>query len=216
MTRPPCQVSERWLRHADEASGSREPFRSITLFPGEMSRRPWKSSTSFMRRPGVMVLYFLHQVVSRSFDPFAPVWLFLVGYLQVYVFQAISFHDWAVDVRGRELVAAANFRSFWALAWFLLVYQLGPARMAARILPRPPRNWSPLLAAVVSPPLIVWGLFCANMFVSGDAPTLETFYQRRSALPLIPVRDAGCGRDARDHRPDGGRPCVRCFLRPGS
>ena len=84
---------------------------------------------------GLIVLYFLHQVVTRKFDPFAPVWLFLVGYLQVYVLQALSFHDWAVEVRGKELVTAANFRSFWALLWFLFVYQLGPARIAARVLP---------------------------------------------------------------------------------
>ena len=95
----------------------------------------------------------------------------------MYVLQAISFHEWAVEVRGKELVAAANFRAFWALLWFLLVYQLGPARMAARILPRPPRNWSPLLAGVICPPLIVWGLFCANMFVSGDAPTARILLQ---------------------------------------
>ena len=99
---------------------------------------------------GVMVLYFLHQVVSRKFDPFAPVWLFLVGYLQMYVLQALSFHDWAVEVRGKELVTAANFRSFWALLWFLLGL---PARSRAN---RPPgscrsrqRGWSPLLPAVV-------------------------------------------------------------------
>ena len=34
---------------------------------------------------GLIVLYLVLQVVTRSFDPFAPVWLFLVGYLQVYV-----------------------------------------------------------------------------------------------------------------------------------
>ena len=28
---------------------------------------------------GLMVLYFVHQLVTRKFDPFAPVWLFLVG-----------------------------------------------------------------------------------------------------------------------------------------
>ena len=119
---------------------------------------------------GVIVLYFLHQVVARRFDAFAPVWLFLVGYLQLYVLQALSFHDWAVEVRGKDLVTAANFRSFWALLWFLLVYQLVPARMAARVLPAPPRRWLPLLPAVICPPLIVWGLFCANMFVAGEPP----------------------------------------------
>ena len=118
----------------------------------------------------VVVLYFLFQVIFRKFDPFAPVWLFLVGYLQMYVIQALSFHDWAVEVRSKDLVIAANFRSFWALLWFLFVYQLVPTRIIARALPRPPVRWSALLPAVIGPPLIVWGLFCANMFVSGEVP----------------------------------------------
>ena len=118
----------------------------------------------------VIVLYFIHQAVSGRFDPFAPIWLFLIGYLQVYVLQAVSFHSWAIGVRGQELVSAANFRSFWALIWFLLVYQFGPAPAAARILPYPPRNWSPLFVAIISPPLILWGLYCANMLMSGELP----------------------------------------------
>jgi hypothetical protein len=135
---------------------------------------------------GLMVLYFLHQVITRRFDPFAPVWLFLLGYLQVYVLQALSYHDWAVEARGLDLVTAANFRSFWALLWFLLVYQLAPARIAAGALPRPPARWSPLLPAVICPPLIVWGLFCANMFVEGDAPTVESFSSEEALFRSFP------------------------------
>ena len=152
------------------------------LFPGEMSGRSWKSIYFIYATAGLMVLYFLHQVVTRRFDPFAPVWLFLVGYLQVYVIQALSFHEWAVEVRGKDLVAAANFRSFWALLWFLLVYQLGPARIAARVLPSPPRRWSPLLPGVICPPLIIWGLFCANMFVSGRRSRRSRTYSSEEAL----------------------------------
>jgi hypothetical protein len=135
---------------------------------------------------GLMALYFIHQVATRSFDPFAPVWLFLIGYLQLYVLQAISFHEWAVEVRGKELVAAANFRSFWALLWFLFVYECSPTRLAARTLPGPPRNWSPLLPVMVCPPLIVWGLFCANMFVSGEAPTLDTYTSEEALVRSFP------------------------------
>ena len=47
---------------------------------------------------------------------------------QSYVIQAISYHEWAVGVRGKELVAAANCRALWALVWFLAVYQLGLGR----------------------------------------------------------------------------------------
>jgi hypothetical protein len=135
---------------------------------------------------GLVSLYFIHQVVSGRFDPFAPVWLFLIGYVQVYVFQAISFHEWAVEVRGRELVATASVRSCWALLWFLVVYQFAPGRTFARILPRPPQNWSPLLAGVVCPPLIIWGLFCANMFISGDAPTLDTYTGEEALFRSFP------------------------------
>lgn len=61
----------------------------------------------------VIVVYFLAHAITKKFDPFAPVWLYLVGYLQVYVIQAINYHDWAVSVRGKELVAAANWRALW-------------------------------------------------------------------------------------------------------
>ena len=80
---------------------------------------------------------------SRRFDPFAPIWLFLVGYIQIYVVQAINYHAWAVSARGKDLVAAADWRALWALALVPLVYHLGPGRGIAPVLPRPPRRWSP-------------------------------------------------------------------------
>jgi hypothetical protein len=114
---------------------------------------------------GVIVAYFAAHVVARRFDPFAPTWLFFVGYTQIYVIQAIRYHDWGVSVRGRDLVAAADWRALWALLWFLLVYHLCPGRTISRILPRPPRNWSSGLVAVVSPFLVLWGLFCAAVVI---------------------------------------------------
>ena len=65
-------------------------------------------------------------VSRREFDPFAPTWLFLVGYLQVYVIQAIHYHEWGVASGARSLVAAADWRALWALLWFLAVYHLAP------------------------------------------------------------------------------------------
>ncbi len=44
----------------------------------------------------VAFLYFAVAVARRRFDPFAPVWLFLIGYVQVYVVQAISYHEYAI------------------------------------------------------------------------------------------------------------------------
>jgi hypothetical protein len=116
---------------------------------------------------GVIVVYFVAQVVSRKFDPFAPIWLFLAGYTQVYIVQAISYHDWAIGVRGKELVAAANFRALWAILWFIFVYHLGIAKLLARMLPAPPRRWSTAAVAAISPVLIVWGIFCAGLVIFG-------------------------------------------------
>ncbi len=121
----------------------------------------------------LILLYFLVQVARRQFDAFAPVWLFLVGYGQVYVVQAISYHDWAIGARGKELVAAANLRALWAIAWFLLVYALGIGRRVAAVLPAPPRSWPPLAVGLFSPPLVLWGLYCSGLFMSGGFQSTE-------------------------------------------
>ncbi len=120
---------------------------------------------------GVVVTYFLVQCLSRRLDPFAPVWLFLVGYTQLYVVQSLSYHTWAVGVRGAEVVAATNWRALWALCWFLAVYHLNPGRLLAAALPRPPRAWSPLVVAGLAPPLILWGLFCSSMHMRAGYET---------------------------------------------
>ncbi|MDR3634986.1 MAG: hypothetical protein P4L84_14370 [Isosphaeraceae bacterium] len=104
-------------------------------------------------------------IFRKSFDPFAPHWLFLAGYLQVYVVQAISYRDYALRVRGSDLVAAANLRALWALLWFLLVYFSAVGRWLAARLPRPPKGWSTSAVSVVSPVLILWGLFCAGLML---------------------------------------------------
>ncbi len=113
--------------------------------------------------------YFVHQVVTGKFDPFAPVWLFLVGFVQVYVIQALSYHDWAMALRGKELVTEANFRSFWALWLFLCVYNLPLGKLIARILPAAPSTWSPKVVAVICPPLAIWGLICAGVTMGSSA-----------------------------------------------
>ena len=58
---------------------------------------------------GIILVYFLVNVVVRKFDPFAPVWLFLVGYVQVYIIQAVSYREWALRVRGQELGGGGQF-----------------------------------------------------------------------------------------------------------
>ncbi len=135
----------------------------------------------------VIVLYFFAHVIKGKFDPFAPVWLFLVGYIQPYIVQATSYHEWAIGLRGKELVAAANFQALWALVWFLLVYQLGIGRKLASWLPQPPRRWSAVHVAVISPPLIVWGLFCAGMLArgGGDDETMSAEVSLIHAFPFV-------------------------------
>src|SRR5262245_56124640 len=108
----------------------------------------------------LIVTLVLSQAMRRSFDPFAPIWLVLVGYLQVYVVQAISYREWAIRVRGDELVTRANARALWALAWFLVVYYCGIGRWIASLLPRPPVRWSSSLITGSSAAMILWGLLC--------------------------------------------------------
>jgi hypothetical protein len=115
----------------------------------------------------VILAYFLAHVASRRVDPFAPIWLFLVGYAQVYVVMPFLYHDWAVGVRGKDLVANASLRAFWALLLLLGVYHLAAGRRIARMLPQPPRSWSPLAVALISPLLILWGLYCAGLLMGG-------------------------------------------------
>jgi hypothetical protein len=134
----------------------------------------------------VILAYFLAQVVARRMDPFAPVWLFLVGYFQIYVIQAIRYHDWAVEVRGTELVEAANWRALWALLWFLAVYHLGVGHRVAAVLPRPPERWSAFWVALLSPGLILWGLFCAGMLIRNGADATETISAEESLFRSFP------------------------------
>ena len=163
---------------------------------------------------GVILVYFLAHVVARKFDPFAPVWLFLVGYVQVYVIQALSYHEWALDVRGKDLVTAANFRALWAVLWFLAVYHSrGSAGGSPRRCPgrraagrRPGRRH-------LAPPLVLWGLFCAGVMIKGGLQAAGDDLGRGSAAPLVPVRDDGRG-DPADR--DGPVPVrVPAALPPG-
>jgi hypothetical protein len=109
-------------------------------------------------------LIFVH-IIRRRFDPFAPVWLFLLGYAQVYVVQPITYRNWAISVRGVDLVTAAGFRALWALVWFLLIYYSGVGPWIARKLRRPPGGWSDGTVALLTPPLILWGVIAAGFVI---------------------------------------------------
>ena len=135
---------------------------------------------------GIILLYFLIEVLKRRFDPFAPIWLFLVGWVQIYVIQALAYHDWAMDVRGKDLVTAANVRALWALVWFLMVYHLGIGGRIAPALPQPPRGWSPTLVAVICPFLIIWGLYCAGAVIRSGAQESEVMSPEQSLFRSFP------------------------------
>ena len=119
----------------------------------------------------VIVAFFLLEVVRKKFDPFAPVWLFLTGYVQVYIIQAISYHEYALRVRGLEVTTTANVRALWAVCWFLFVYSLPVGRLVAARLPRAPAAWSPAVIAGLTPILVVWGL--AGAFLVSYDPTRQ-------------------------------------------
>ena len=123
---------------------------------------------------GLMAATFLLSLVTRKFDPFAPIWLFFVGYFQVYVIQAIILREWAIGVRGIDLVTAANFRAFWAILWFLAVYYSGIGKLVCKLFPSPPKAWSAGAVSIISPPLFVWGLFCAYMIASQNWATEDS------------------------------------------
>jgi hypothetical protein len=99
------------------------------------------------------------------FDPFAPVWLFLIGYFQVYVIQALSYRDWAVSVHGEQIVESANWRAFWAILVFLAVYAWGPGRWVSGKVPRAPFHWSMPTLSVVVPCMLTWGFFCSVVMI---------------------------------------------------
>lgn len=110
---------------------------------------------------GLIVGTFLFKVIRRRFDPFEPLWLFCAGYTQVYVVQALSYHDWAVGLHGRELIHDANLRAFWALCWFMLIYHAPFGAILARISPSAPRSWSIPMVLGLTPILIFAGLVAA-------------------------------------------------------
>jgi hypothetical protein len=109
---------------------------------------------------GLIALVLAIGAVRKSFDPFAPVWLFLVGYFHVYVIQPISLREWALTVRGADVVTEANFRALWALPWFLAVYYSGIGKAVASRLPRPPGAWSVGAVLLSCPVLLAWGFYC--------------------------------------------------------
>jgi hypothetical protein len=105
----------------------------------------------------------LANVFRKGFDPFAPIWLFVIGYAQVYVLQMLTYRDWALRVHGDEVVYWANIRALWAIVWFLLVYYSGLGRRLARRLTRPPAHWSTATVGTIAPFMLLWGLMCAGL-----------------------------------------------------
>ncbi len=111
----------------------------------------------------IIVGLVLSRAFRPGFDPFEPLWIFLTGYFQLYVVQALVYHDYAMRVRGVELVTAGNSRALWGLLWFLAVYHCGLGKWLAARLPAAPRTWSTGLVLAATPVMIAWGLLCAGL-----------------------------------------------------
>ena len=134
----------------------------------------------------IIIGFFLSDLLRGKFDPFAPVWLFLVGFAHVYILQALSYREYALRTRGQVLVTEANIRALWALALFLFMYLSPIGRTIASYLPRAPAVWSTPLALGLSPLFIGWGLFCALIFMQlGDAES--SFYEEPGYLVRFPI-----------------------------
>jgi hypothetical protein len=133
----------------------------------------------------VILLIILISILRRGFDPFAPIWLFLISFAQVYVVQAISYRDWAIEARGAELVAEANLRSLWALALFLAVYYSRLPRWLASKLPSAPRSWSAGTVGLLSPFLVVWGILCAGITLNTTEMSGEENLLRQFPLVML-------------------------------
>jgi hypothetical protein len=132
----------------------------------------------------VIVALVASQLLRKGFDPFAPVWLFLAGYTQVYVVQAISYREYALRVRGQELVTQANFRALWALVWFLLVYYSGLGKRVAARLPKAPAYWSAGVITTVAPFMFLWGLICSGVALR---TATADFTQEENLLRQFPI-----------------------------
>ena len=98
------------------------------------------------------------------------------------------------------------------------------ARLSARdrqdgwpaCLPDPPRGWSPAVVAALSPPLILWGLFCAGMVIRSGVDSQEAVSAEGYAAALVPVRDDGRGGAADRDGPNDPLVPARSSCRPGS
>lgn len=156
---------------------------------------------------GIIVALVAWNVARKGFDPFSPHWLFLAGYFQIYVIQALSYREYALRARGVELVTEANLRALWALGWFLLVYYSGLGRRIAAKLPAAPTAWSPALVTVAAPPLILWGLVCAGVALRAEnaTPEVNLLHQFPIMMLLAGVLMLVTGR-----QPDHPRPMLTC------
>ncbi len=149
----------------------------------------------------------LSQVFRKSFDPFAPLWLFLIGYFQIYVIQAISYREYSVRVRGLDLVTQANGRVLWALLWFLLVYHCKLGRMLASKLPKAPTHWSPGIVGAISPPMIAWGLICSGVLMAQSQESVSAQENILRQFPIL-MMIAGVLLIVTGRQPDRPRPAM--------
>ncbi|SIN91786.1 hypothetical protein SAMN05444166_1605 [Singulisphaera sp. GP187] len=153
----------------------------------------------------LIIAVFLVHVISRKFDPFAPIWMFLVGYVQIYVFQAINYHDWAMQVRGPKMIMTANLRALWALALFLVVYHCGFPKLLSKRLPNPPTKWSTGIVCLITPFLFIWGSISAGLISRGGGGDVTPEGALLASFPFVMLVAAALlivtGQSGEKHRP---------------
>ncbi len=133
----------------------------------------------------VIVLLVLSQVFRRSFDPFAPIWLFLTGYVQVYVVQALTYREYGLRAGGPTWctppTCGPSGRCCGSCWCTIAVRVAGSPRSCLDHRPggRPRRSaWS-------TPFMVLWGLFFAGMAFRVDPNELEGGMSLFHSFPMV-------------------------------
>src|SRR5262249_44931339 len=68
---------------------------------------------------------------------------------------------------------------------FLGIYLIGVGRLAVPLLPRPPEGWPVKFVAVLSPILVMWGLFCAATLLRSSDETTSPEASLLLSFPFV-------------------------------
>ena len=165
----------------------------------------------------VIVGVFAFQVLTRRFDPFAPIWLFLVGYAQVYVDPgdlATTTGRWASGASSWSPRRTSGRSGRWPGSWWSITSaRAGRSRGSCR---RRPGRGRSAPSQLLSPVLIVWGLLCAGHRAPGLDDDRASTSAEAALLLSFPFVMLVAGRPPDRHRAGSRRGPGRRFLAAGS